>query len=171
MNITLKTCTVEDIHTLREISYETFDESFREQNTAEAMEAYLEEAFTLQKLDQELRNPFSHFFFAYIDGQIAGYLKLNTGNAQTEDMGEDALEVERIYIKKNYQKHGIGNYLINQATSIAKEKQKNKIWLGVWEKNDNALAFYKKMGFIQTGSHSFFMGDEEQTDFLMTKVI
>lgn len=54
---------------------------------------------------------------------------------------------------------------------IAKEGNKKKIWLGVWERNENAIAFYQKMGFVQTGSHSFYMSDEEQVDFIMTKTL
>lgn len=83
--------------------------------------------------------------------------------------GEDSLEIERIYIRAKFQKLGLGKYLINKAIEIAVEQEKNKIWLGVWEKNENAIAFYKKLGFVQAGSHSFHMGDEEQIDFIMIK--
>lgn len=86
-------------------------------------------------------------------------------------MGEEALEIERIYIRNNYQKHGLGSLLLNKAIEIAMECNKKKIWLGVWEKNKNAIAFYKKKGFVQTGKHSFHLGDEEQTDFIMTKAL
>ena len=61
--------------------------------------------------------------------------------------------------------------MLNKAMEIAMERNKRKVWLGVWEKNENALAFYKKMGFVQTGAHSFYMGDEEQMDFIMTKTL
>ena len=54
---------------------------------------------------------------------------------------------------------------------IAMERKKKKIWLGVWEKNENAIAFYNKKGFVQTGAHSFYMGDEEQVDLIMTKTL
>lgn len=52
---------------------------------------------------------------------------------------------------------------------IAISQNKEAIWLGVWEKNDNAIDFYKKIGFVQAGAHSFYMGDEEQMDIIMTK--
>jgi diamine N-acetyltransferase len=84
-------------------------------------------------------------------------------------MGDEALEIERIYIKKQFQKHGLGTSLYNKALEMAAALDKKKVWLGVWEKNDNAIAFYKKMGFVQVGSHSFYMGDEEQTDLIMIK--
>jgi len=86
-------------------------------------------------------------------------------------MGDESLEIERIYIKKEFQKHGLGKYLLNKAIELAMECNKRKIWLGVWENNENAIGFYKKMGFVQTGTHSFYMGDDEQTDFIMTKTL
>lgn len=171
MTIKIKKCTLEDLYTLQEISYETFNETFKEQNTPENMDAYLEKAFHLKQLEKELSNLSSQFFFIYLKDEVAGYLKVNTNDAQSEKMGDETLEIERIYITNKFQKHGLGKYLLNKALEIAIERNKKKIWLGVWEKNENAIAFYKKMGFVQTGAHSFYMGDEEQTDFIMTKML
>ncbi|MCH6266164.1 GNAT family N-acetyltransferase [Neobacillus citreus] len=171
MTINIKKCTLEDLHTLQEISYETFNETFKDQNSSENMIAYLERAFNLNQLEIELSNLSSQFFFIYFNNDVAGYLKVNINDAQSEEMGEESLEVERIYIKKEFQKHGLGKDLLNKALEIAMERNKKKIWLGVWEKNENAIAFYKKMGFVQTGTHSFYMGDEEQTDFIMAKIL
>ncbi|WP_285767403.1 GNAT family N-acetyltransferase [Peribacillus sp. SI8-4] len=171
MTIHIKKCTCEDLHTLQDISYETFNETFKHQNSPENMNAYLEKAFNLDQLEKELSDLSSQFFFVNVDNEVAGYLKVNINEAQSEKMGDESLEIERIYIKKKFQKHGLGRDLLNKALEVALEGNKEKIWLGVWEKNENAIAFYKKLGFIQTGAHSFYMGDEEQTDFIMTKTI
>jgi diamine N-acetyltransferase len=171
MMINIKKCNLKDLHQLQEISYETFNETFKDQNSPENMIAYLERAFNLNQLEKELSNISSEFFFVYFDNEVAGYLKINSYDAQSEEMGEEALEIERIYIKTKFQKHGLGKYLLNKAMEIAMELHKKEIWLGVWEKNENAIAFYKKMGFVQTGVHSFHMGDEEQMDFIMTKTL
>ncbi|CAH0210669.1 GNAT family N-acetyltransferase [Peribacillus simplex] len=171
MTINIKKCTLEDSRKLQEISYETFNETFKHQNSPENMNAYLEKAFNLKQLEKELSNISSQFFFVYFDNEVAGYLKVNTNDAQSEEMGAESLEIERIYIKKKFQKHGLGKYLLNIAMEIAMERNKKKIWLGVWEKNENAISFYKKLGFVQTGAHSFYMGDEEQIDFIMTKTL
>lgn len=171
MRINIKKCTLKDLHQLQEISYETFNETFKDQNSPENMIAYLERAFNLNQLEKELSNISSEFFFVYFDIEVAGYLKINSNDAQSEEMGVEALEIERIYIKTKFQKHGLGKYLLNKAMEIAMERNKKEIWLGVWEKNENAIAFYKKMGFVQTGVHSFHMGDEEQMDFIMTKTL
>ncbi|WP_191557185.1 GNAT family N-acetyltransferase [Metabacillus idriensis] len=171
MTINIKKCTLEDSRELQEISYETFNETFKHQNSPENMNAYLERAFNLKQLEKELSNISSQFFFVYFNNEIAGYLKVNTNDVQSEEMCNESLEIERIYIKNKFQKHGLGKYLLNKAMEIAMERNKRNIWLGVWEKNENANAFYKKMGFVQTGAHSFYMGDEEQMDFIMTKTL
>ncbi|TRZ35935.1 GNAT family N-acetyltransferase [Niallia circulans] len=171
MAITIKKCTVEDVNMLQEISYETFNETFKDQNTPENMTAYLVVAFTIEKLKTELKNTSSHFFFVFVNTEIAGYLKVNIDDAQSEAMGAESLEVERIYVKSQYQKLGLGKQLFNKALDVSRQLNKKKIWLGVWEKNENAIAFYKRIGFVQTGSHSFYMGEEEQIDFIMTKTI
>ncbi|MBM7601039.1 ribosomal protein S18 acetylase RimI-like enzyme [Virgibacillus halotolerans] len=171
MTINLKKCTIEDLRKLREISYQTFDETFKDQNSPENMKTYLEQAFNLKQLEKELSNVSSQFFFVYYNDEVAGYLKVNINDAQSEEMGDESLEMERIYIKNKFQRHGLGKYLLDKAMKMVMDHDKKKIWLGVWEKNENAIAFYKKMGFVHTGSHAFYMGDEEQIDLIMIKTL
>ncbi|GAK05011.1 negative regulation of sporulation, septation and degradative enzyme [Geomicrobium sp. JCM 19037] len=158
-----------DSRKLQEIAYETFKETFKVQNSPENMKTYLAEAFNIYQVENELSNPLSHFFFVSFNDKVAGYLKVNTGNAQTEEIDDDALEIERIYIINKFQNLGLGKYLFNKALDIAMEQKKKKIWLGVWEKNEDAISFYERLGFVQTGAHSFYMGDEEQNDLIMVK--
>jgi diamine N-acetyltransferase len=171
MTVKIKKCALSDSRELQEISYETFNETFKHQNSPENMKAYLEKAFNLEQLEKELSNINSQFYFVYFNDEIAGYLKINTSEAQSEEMGDESLEIERIYVKQKFHKHGLGKFLLNKAVDMAKELDKKELWLGVWEKNENAIAFYKKMGFVQTGVHSFQMGDEEQMDLIMTKTL
>ena len=171
MTINIKKCTFEDLGLLQEISVETFNETFKNQNSHENMKAYLERAFTFTQLEKELSNISSEFYFIYSNEEVAGYLKVNVNDAQSEKMGDDSLEIERIYIRGTFHKKGFGKYLITKAAELALERNKAKIWLGVWENNERAITFYKKMGFVQTGAHSFYMGEEEQIDFIMTKTL
>ena len=171
MIMTIKKCILEDLRELQKISVETFTETFKDQNSPEHLNAYLERAYNLDQLEQELANRSSQFFFVYLTQEVCGYLKVNTDEAQSEAMGADSLEVERIYVKKKFQKHGLGKQLLNKALEIARVQKKKKIWLGVWEKNENAIEFYQKKGFVQTGAHSFYMGDDEQVDLIMSKTL
>lgn len=171
MTITLKKCSMEDSRELQAISRETFYETFKDENSPENMNAFLEKAYSLNKLEQELANNGSRFYLVYVNDNVAGYLKINTDDAQTEAMGEESLEIERVYIKAAFQKHGLGKVLLTKAIEMAEELRKKKVWLGVWEHNENAIGFYKKMGFVRTGAHSFYVGDDEQIDWIMTRTL
>ncbi|RJE90530.1 GNAT family N-acetyltransferase [Paenibacillus sp. 1011MAR3C5] len=171
MTIHITKCMFEDINLLQDISVETFTETFENHNSPKNMKVYLEKAFNIKQLEMELSNHCSEFFFVYMNNEVAGYLKVNINDAQNEDMGDESLEMERIYIRSRFQRHGLGKCLLNKAIEVAMERSKKKIWLGVWENNDHAIAFYKKKGFVQTGVHSFFMGSDEQTDIIMTRTL
>lgn len=171
MTVSITKCSREDLPRLREISIETFTDTFKDQNSPENLKAYLEKAFNAEQLEKELAHSSSEFYFVYFHDELAGLLKVNRNDAQTEPMGDESLEIERIYIRNPFQRKGLGQYLIHKAMEIAKIHNKTRVWLGVWEKNENAIHFYKKIGFVQTGAHSFYMGDEKQTDFIMVKTL
>jgi len=169
MNVNIRKCRYEDLQLLQEISIETFTDTFKEQNSPKNLKNYLDRAFSSTQLESEISNIYSEFFFIYTDEELAGYLKINMNEAQSENIADEALEIERIYIRKKSKGKGIGKHLINQALDIAIKNNKTSIWLGVWEKNDIAIKFYERMGFVHRGSHSFYMGDEEQIDYIMIK--
>jgi GNAT superfamily N-acetyltransferase len=116
---------------LQKIGRQTFYETFSEENSAEDMLNYLEEGFSIDKLRKELNDINSEFYFAKRNDDIIGYLKLNFGQSQTELKEDNALEIERIYVLKDFQGKGIGQLLYNKAKLIASEKNVNYIWLGV----------------------------------------
>ena len=169
MNCFLKQCTISDFDVLRELSIRTYYETFAHLNTAEDMAAYLEDAFNVERLTQEFYDPNSFFYFLYADGNLAGYLKLNEVPSQTDINDAESLEIERIYVSSEFQGTGLGRYLMEQAITIANERNKKYVWLGVWEKNEKAIRFYKKHGFYEIGTHKFVMGENAQTDYIMRK--
>lgn len=166
-NIEIVRVTPDQIDLLQDISRKTFFEAFKEENTAENMAKYLEEGFALDRLTKELNNPESEFYFATDGAQIGGYMKLNTGQAQTEMKSHNSLEVERIYVLPSFWGKRVGQHLIDVAIARAKCKKVDFVWLGVWEHNDRALSFYRKNGFSEFDKHKFMLGDDEQTDLMM----
>ncbi|MCD8916164.1 GNAT family N-acetyltransferase [Staphylococcus simulans] len=163
----IKSVTTEDIKELQIISYRTFDDTFREMNQPENLKAYLDSSFTEEQLRSELEDPHSYFYFLYDNDKIVGYLKMNGPGAQTEDVASDSIEIERLYILKNYQRYGYGKKLLNFAIKFAVEEGKKSIWLGVWEKNTQAIGFYEHLGFKKITEHDFMMGEERQTDYIL----
>ncbi|KUO61412.1 MAG: GNAT family acetyltransferase [Gracilibacter sp. BRH_c7a] len=169
MKITVRECGMEDLIFLCEFSCKTFKDSFKHMNTPANMKVYLKQAYSIPKLHDELSNRNSDFYFLCIDEEISGYLKVNEDKAQTDIHDPQSLEIERIYLTKEFQGKGLGRILINKAIDIAKARNKIYVWLGVWEKNEKAIRFYKKNGFYIIGKHPFIVGNEEQTDFIMRK--
>ncbi len=161
----------QDAAKLLQISKQTFFDAFAHQNSPEDMAAFAAQAYTLSRITQELSNPNSVFYFVLVDGEIAGYLKLNQGVAKTEFKDERSLEVERIYILNDFQGEQLGKYLLDFALNFAKDKGFGLIWLGVWEHNQGAIRFYERNGFTVFSSHKFMLGSDEQTDLLMRKSI
>ena len=158
-----------DINPLQKISRQTFFETFADRNTKENMNQYLAEEFSTEKLTAELKNPDAQFYFALLDGNVMGYVKLNVGQSQTEIKDDKALEIERIYVLKEGQGKKVGQLLYETAIRIAKELNADFVWLGVWEENERAIRFYKKNGFEAFDKHIFKLGSDEQTDLMMKR--
>lgn len=156
---------------LQAIGRITFQETFAGANSPEDMAKYVEEQFSTQRVLAELVDPHSQFFLAEREGRTIGYLKLNSGAAQTEPMGEDAVEIERIYVLREFHGHGVGQRLCNKALEVAHTLGAETIWLGVWERNPQAIAFYRRNGFAEFGEHVFKLGDDEQRDVLMRRSV
>lgn len=167
MEIIVTKITENDILELQKIGRKTFSETFSENNTEESMNEYLEASFSTEKLTTELNDKNSEFYFAKINDEAIGYLKLNIGSSQTEIKDDNALEIERIYVSKDFHGKKVGQILYEKAIEIASQKKVDYVWLGVWEKNLRAINFYQKNGFTEFDKHIFRLGNEEQTDIMM----
>jgi|SRR5688572_715793 len=166
-DITIRKITLEDLNQLQKISRQTFSETFSESNSEENLKKYLEEGFSVESLTAELNNENSEFYFAELDNTVIGYLKLNFGQSQTELKDDKALEIERIYVLQEFHGKKVGQLLYEKALQIARQKNADYVWLGVWEENPRAIKFYQKNGFVAFDKHIFKLGNDEQTDIMM----
>lgn len=165
--MSIRTIGIDDVVALQKIARETFSEMFADYNSVDNLKKYLDEKFNVTKLSEELNHPHSTFYFAKIGDEVVGYLKTNTGEAQTELMDLNAFEIQRIYVLQAYHGKRVGQLLIDKALEEARQTTCTYVWLGVWEENHRAIRFYSKNGFIKFDTHIFKMGDEEQMDWLM----
>lgn len=170
-SIIIKKASVADIPTLQQIGRQTFFETFAGSNTASDMQQYLDENFSEEKIHREITHPDSQFFIAWDNDAPIGYLKINTGKAQTELQDDQSMEIERIYVLSAYHGRKVGQLLYDKALEVAVALHKTAIWLGVWEENPRAIRFYEKNGFVAFDKHIFRLGDDEQTDIMMRKVL
>lgn len=166
-NISIRSINSADLILLQKISKQTFSETFLPFNSPENINSYLENELSVKKLSNELANKNSTFYFAEVDTTPVGYLKINVLDAQTEIKEGNALEIERIYVLKEFHGAKVGQKLFEKAMELAIQKSVDYIWLGVWEQNLKAIRFYEKNGFVIFNKHVFKLGEDEQTDLMM----
>jgi ribosomal protein S18 acetylase RimI-like enzyme len=149
----------ENLDILVEISQKTFVETFAKFNTEDDMNLYLSKELSREALQHEMNIEYSHFYFAYLENELVGYLKLNRFSRE--------LEIERIYVLQKFQGKKIGLAMMKYAFDKAKALNFSKIWLGVWEHNEKAIDFYIKLGFQINGEKTFLLGNDQQRDLIM----
>lgn len=162
-----------DAETLAALGERTFLETFAASNAGSDMDAYVRDAFSVKRLLAELADPDSAFFLAFAEGVSApgGYAKLRTGVPDPSVTGPDPIEIERIYVEWNAIGRGLGAALMRRCLEEAVARGRRTVWLGVWEHNDRAIAFYERWGFEVVGSHVFQLGSDAQNDVIMVKTL
>lgn len=160
-----------DAELLAPFAVRIFNDTFAENplNAPEDMAAYIEEFMSVEAFGRELSNENSTFFIAEIGGELAGYAKLQENS--TEECVSDAnpIELQRLYVDKNFHGKGVARELMNECFAVAARKNYQTMWLGVWEFNYRAQKFYEKLGFQKVGTHVFQLGSDAQTDWVMEK--
>ena len=157
---------------LAELSRQTFHDTFAADNRAEDMAAYEAEAFGPEQQLAELQARENTFLLAYMNAELVGYTKLRDNSALGLSEGQDPagrLEIERLYVRHDWLGTGLGAALMRGALALAEQLHCAAVVLGVWEKNERAIAFYQRFGFKQIGQHEFRLGQDVQTDLVLRK--
>lgn len=158
-----------DADLLAELGARTFSETFAADNTLENMQKYLAASFNLEQQVAELAEASSVFLIAEIEGVAVGYAKLSGGEALLEVKGDKPIELVRLYVSQEWLGRGVGEALMRACIDEARTAGYQTLWLGVWEHNNRARAFYRKWEFKEVGQHVFQLGEDRQTDVLMKR--
>ena len=167
--LTIRRGTLVDADLLSELGARTFSETFAADNTAEDLAAYLATAFNVARQTAELEDPAATFLIAEVDGRAAGYAKLRGGEPEQGVDGANPIEIVRLYVLREWLGRGIGQELMRACLDEARQAGHKTIWLGVWERNARAQAFYRKWNFRTVGEHMFELGADLQRDLLMQR--
>ena len=165
--VKIERCDPRDAPVIADIGRTTFVETYSEQTTSADMDEHVAHAYSREQIDAELAEPGSTFFLARVGDAVAGYLKINRGQAQTELREATGLEIESLYVLKAFREQGVGRLLLDKAFDEARRGGADYVWLGVWERNASARRFWKHMGFVEFDSHAFRFGSVEHTDVMM----
>jgi GNAT superfamily N-acetyltransferase len=165
----VRKATPADAAALSAFGARTFGDAFGADNTPSDMEAYLAESFSPSIQLAEISNPASAMTLAVVSGgfteTLAGYMYL------VEDPDPASVFLKRIYVDKAWQGSGLGSLLIEEARRECRRRGRQRLWLTVWERNPRAVAFYEREGLRISGTTTFTLGDDVQTDFVMETAI
>lgn len=167
--VNIRIATTKDATLIADLSRQTFYDTFAAANTKEDMDKFFHEQFSRELLMAEVGAPGNIFLVAEWEGKTAGYARLREDNNPPELAGLATLEIARIYAVTEMIGKGIGMALMQRSLAIAKEKEKQVVWLGVWEKNERAISFYTRYGFEKFSEHPFIVGNDVQTDWMMKR--
>lgn len=160
-----------DAFALAELAARTFRETFGADNRPEDMVLHLAEAYGPAQQGRELGDPDITTLLVEAKGQLAGYAQLRSGPVPSCVTGPSPIEVWRFYIDSTWQGKGLAQVLMERAATEATARGAHTLWLGVWERNQRAQAFYRKCGFADSGSQVFMVGTDPQTDRIMVRTI
>ena len=166
----IRHATAQDAMLLAELGARTFYDAFAQDNKPEDVASHIAQTFTPTQLALELADPRSTFFLAQMDGQAVGYAKVHAGEAPACVDGPHPVELARIYVDQTVIGRGVGAALMQACLDEARQDQYGSVWLGVWERNDRAQAFYRKWGFRDIGAKTFTVGQDVQNDRVMMVV-
>jgi ribosomal protein S18 acetylase RimI-like enzyme len=152
---------------LSELGAKTFFDTFAKDNTTQDIDSYLKQSFSPEIQLAELSSSDTIFIIAEIGNTPVGYAQLILGSREDLMQGARPMEIRRIYALQEFIGQGIGSGLMKSAIEEARTRGCDCVWLGVWEQNPRAIAFYKKWGFCEVGRHTFMLGSDPQTDLIM----
>jgi diamine N-acetyltransferase len=168
---TIRNARATDAGLLAELGRRTFEDTFSGDNTPEDMAAYVASSFSVTQQSDELADPASVFLIAEVGGVAAGYAKLHAGKTAKAIEGAKPIELVRLYVLHEWLGRGVGEALMRACLAEARSAGYETIWLGVWERNARAQAFYRKWNFRAVGEHVFQLGSDSQRDIVMEREV
>jgi ribosomal protein S18 acetylase RimI-like enzyme len=149
-----------DAAAISALAKRVFFETFSHATPPDDMRQFLEETFQPALQEAEIADANRVVLVAIVDDEIAGFAQLRR---------ETSIELQRLYVDKRWHGRGVAKALMDEVMERACRSGCEKIWLGVWEHNFRAQAFYRKYGFEVCGSHVFPVGNDPQIDLLMSR--
>ena len=169
VTFTLRPATLADATVLAEFAERAFRETFGAHNRPEDMDAYAALAFGVEEQTAELSDPRVTCIVAEAGESLIGYAMLRAADEEVPPciVGAAPVELARIYVERGWHGRGVGEALMDAAIEAARSRGGRTLWLGVWEQNPRARAFYARRGFQEVGEHSFLLGADRQRDLLL----
>ena len=160
---------IDDARALSEIAEKTFRDTFGDANTLEDMALHCAASYSEKIQANEILDQAMLTLLSENQGGIVGFSQLRWGDTPDCVSARIPCEIQRLYVSANWHGKGVAHELMRTAIAAAVERQSDAIWLGVWERNRRAIAFYRKFDFVEVGEHEFRLGADPQRDVIMVR--
>jgi ribosomal protein S18 acetylase RimI-like enzyme len=165
----IRTAVPEDAALLADLGARTFRETFERVTAPQDLERFIEETYGEAKQQAELADASRPAWVLELEGFPLGFLQLRLDHREPCVTGQRPVELQRIYVLRSAQAAGLGAALMQTALDHARSWGADVLWLGVWENNAKALAFYARHGFREAGDHVFRIGQQIDRDLILVK--
>ena len=160
-----------DARRLAELAELTFRDTFKATNTPDDMNLHCASHYSEAIQGREIADPKMATLVCEHDGELVGFAQLRWGHTPDCIKAERPVEIQRLYVREAWHGKGIAQELMSESMALARASGADQVWLGVWERNPRAIAFYRKWGFAEVGDHIFPVGSDPQRDIVMTRVV
>ncbi len=166
----IRRATVADAEALTEIGARTFSETFAADNTPEDMRMFLEATWQPELQRAEILDEGMDTLLACdATGALAGFAQVRVARPPAGIEVRAPVELKRFYVDKPWHGQGLARTLMASAEQAARARGGREFWLGVFQNNERALAFYRKCGFRIVGTQVFVVGTDPQKDYVMLR--
>jgi GNAT superfamily N-acetyltransferase len=164
----IRKATVLDAAGLVELAVRTFRDTFAAGNTPEDLELFLKRTYSIDRQTAELRDAGLTTLIAEEEGRLIAYAQVRWWPCPANLEDSAALELMRFYVDRPWHGRGLAHELMTEVEAVARALGATTLWLGVWERNSRAISFYRKRRFVDVGSQIFLLGNDPQSDRLMS---
>ena len=161
----VRRATIDDASALAAFAARVFIETFGDENDPDDLSDHVESTYNVERQSAEIRDEnTATWLIEREDGTLLAYAQICRKRLPPCVQGKNPIEIYRFYVDHSAHGTGLARRLMSTAFAQAREWGGDVVWLGVWEHNPRAIAFYRKFGFIDVGSIDFFVGPDRQTD-------
>lgn len=157
-----------DAQALAVLAEQTFRETFASENSAADMEAHCSTNFSADIQAREIQDPGIVTLLAEVQRELAGFAQVRPESSIESVSARYPSELYRLYVSSERHGQGVAQNIMREVLSVAGSVGSDFLWLGVWEHNPKAIAFYRKYGFEVVGDHVFQLGEDSQRDLVMS---
>lgn len=165
----VRRATPSDVAALTAFGRRVFAQTFEAGNDPTDLRAYLDGSYVETRQQEELADPGIDTLLVESGAALIAFAQLRDGPPGDGVTGPGPIELWRFYVDFDWHGRGVAQMLMTAVEDAVRARGGSTLWLGVWERNVRAQAFYRKQGFTVVGSQIFTLGADPQRDLVMAK--